>query len=179
MRDMRKWLNAEFISALDLLKDDGSGYKSLDVVIARVHSPAMVQCGPKKEKLAVLSFQKAQKRMILRDSHMKGLIKILGPDADKMKGKKVRLWVEEDVKAFGDVFDCVRFKAAPGNGRRSLMPSHQDPTARIEPGVAASKSPPESDLPPDYEDPLTTEEEAELAAAVKAEEPTWQQEITS
>lgn len=173
MRDMRKWLNSEFVSALDLMKDDGSGYKTLDVVIAKVHSPAIVQCGPKKEKLAVLSFQKAQKRMILRDAHMKGLIKILGPDADKMKGKKVRLWVEEDVKAFGDVFDCIRFKAAPGNGRRSLMPSHQDPKADD-----VSKSPPESDLPPDYEDPLSPEEEAELAAAIKSEEPTGQQETT-
>ncbi len=126
MRDMRKWMNADFISALDLIRDDGSGYKTLDVVIDKILDPAPVQCGPKREVLAVARFKTARKGMILRDSHMKNLIKLLGPDADKMAGKTVRLWVETDVKAFGDIFDCVRFKAVTGNGR-SLMPTWRNP----------------------------------------------------
>jgi hypothetical protein len=120
MRDMRKWMNSNYISAMDLLTDDGNSYRSFEVEIERIDDPRPIQLGPKTESLGVARFRGTKKGLILRNVHMRALVKTLGPDVDAMTGRRITLYVEEGVRAFGDVMDCVRVgKARNGSLRRS------------------------------------------------------------
>lgn len=179
--DMRTWFNPRHISALDLATEQGSVYTETTVTIDRIVPPQEVQCGPKKEMLAQAVFKGKKKKMLLRESHMKSLIRLFGYNIQKMSGKRVTLWVETGVKAFGKEGDFIRIRAAQGTGR-SLMPSLQAPMDRIEPETAAIVASPKSQtvegLQRQYEEPLTPEAEAALAEQFKDEQPTGQQEIT-
>lgn len=131
--DMRTWMNTRHISAMDLATEQGGQYTSTTVTIEKIFPPSEVQCGPKKEKLAQAKFKGKRKKMLLRDSHMKSLIGLFGYNIQKMAGKRVTLWVECDVNAFGKKGDFIRVRAAIGNGN-SLLP------------ISAPKSLPDSDL---------------------------------
>lgn len=139
--DMRTWFNPRHISALDLATEQGGQYQTTTVTIEEIIPPSEVQCGPKKEMLAQAKFKGKKKKMLLRESHMKTLIRMFGYNVQKMSGKRVELWVEPHVKAFGMDIDCIRFRAASGNGR-SLLPG---PTS-------AHKSTPDNDLQTEADD---------------------------
>ena len=87
---------------------------------------------------------------------MKSLIKLFGFNIERMAGKRVELYVEAHVQAFGKDFDCIRFRAASGNGR-SLMPAGHD----------APKSKTVKDL--DDEDDAATQRMLEARAAEEAD----------
>ena len=147
--DMRDWLNKNTVSALDLITDNGSGYKTLDVTISRISEPEMVQCGPKKEMHPTAYFDRAKKKLILRPVHLRVLVGIFGPYHDGPVGHKIRLYVEKNVNTPQGKADCIRIDQVLPNGKkkRSLLPS-MPPKASDQP-------------PPDPDGELTADEEAE------------------
>ena len=172
--DMRTWFNSDHISAMDLATEQAGKYTSTTVTIERIIPPSMVQCGPKKEMLPQAQFKGKKKKMLLRESHMKSLIRLFGFNVERMAGKRVELYVEAHVQAFGKDFDCIRFRAASGNGR-SLIPDHPGP--RKSKPEKDLQEPSEAPVEGDYTDELSVEEEADLAAAVRDEQHQEQQEI--
>lgn len=142
MRDMRKWMNSQYISAMDLLTDDGSSYRSFEVEIERIDDPRPIKLGPKTDTLGVARFKGTKKGLILRNVHMRALVKTLGPDVDAMTGKRVTLYVEEDVRAFGEVMDCIRVGKARNGYRRKSARAPSSDRAEAYPGTTDAASGP-------------------------------------
>ena len=136
MSDMLEWLNADYISAYDLLKEirpDGTpAYKEVDVIIDRFETPKTVQLGKKKERMATAFFRSPKGRrlgkgLLLRPVHLKALMKIVGRETEAAEGRTVRLWIEVGVDAFGELRDCVRIKRSPRDKALAPVPRDEAP----------------------------------------------------
>ncbi len=97
-------------------------------------------------------FEKAKKKMILRDIHLRELIRLFGPDPKNVSGKKITLWVEKNVRTPQGRADCVRIKAAGSTGAAG---GHRDEGANYQPEPlppaempAASPAPAPAPAPP-------------------------------
>jgi hypothetical protein len=115
---MVDWMNAEYISAFDLLRRDGGGYKEVQLVIDRVEDRKSRRTGPNTEFIGVAYFRASEdpasrkwdKGLLLRNAHLRVIAKLVGRNPRNATGAVVRLYVEEDVKAFGRVRDLIRLR---------------------------------------------------------------------
>ena len=82
------------------------------VTIARVANSVDVQTADGKSKKAVVYFQENLKPMILNVARSKAITKVAGsPYFEDWANVKIQLYIEKNIKAFGDLVNAVRVRA--------------------------------------------------------------------
>lgn len=82
------------------------------VTIARVANSVEVQTAEGKSKKAVVYFQENLKPMILNVARSKAITKVAGsPYFEDWANVKIQLYIEKNIKAFGDLVNAVRVRA--------------------------------------------------------------------
>ena len=82
------------------------------VTIARVANSVEVQTAEGKSKKAVVYFSENLKPMILNVARSKAITKVAGsPYFEDWIGVKIQLYIEKNIKAFGDLVNAVRVRA--------------------------------------------------------------------
>jgi hypothetical protein len=80
--------------------------------IARVANAVDVQTAEGKSKKAVVYFAENLKPMILNVARSKSITKVAGsPYFEDWVGVKIQLYIEKNIKAFGDIVNAVRVRA--------------------------------------------------------------------
>ena len=104
---MRMGKNPSFLGAWDM--DDLPG-REITLTIAEIKDEEVVANGQKEICTVAVWTDKAFKPMILNVCNKKTLCKLYKTtDTEKLKGKAVTIGVEK-VKAFGDIYEALRFK---------------------------------------------------------------------
>lgn len=81
------------------------------VTIARVAEGVDVQTAEGKSKKAVVYFQEQIKPMILNVARSKSITKVAGsPYFEDWIGVKVQLYIDDNIKAFGEIVSAVRVR---------------------------------------------------------------------
>lgn len=82
------------------------------VTIARVANAVDVQTAEGKSKKAVVYFAENLKPMILNVARSKAITKVAGsPYFEDWINVKIQLYIEKNIKAFGDIVNAVRVRA--------------------------------------------------------------------
>jgi len=66
--------------------------------------------GGRKEDVYTLSFVGAKKQLVLNSTNRKTLVKLYGTNVSDWKGKPVTLWVDRNVRAFGEIRNGIRIR---------------------------------------------------------------------
>lgn len=107
MNIMRMGKNPNYLGSWDL--DDMPNHE-LTLTIAEIKDEEVVTAGQKEVCTVAVWTDKAFKPMILNVTNKKTLCKLYKTtDTEKLKGKAVTIGVEK-VKAFGDIYEALRFK---------------------------------------------------------------------
>ena len=107
MNIMRMGKNPNYLGSWDL---DEMPNHELTLTIAEIKDEEVVAAGQKEVCTVVSWTDKAYKPMILNVTNKKTLCKLYKTtDTEKLKGKAVTIGVEK-VKAFGDIYEALRFK---------------------------------------------------------------------
>lgn len=105
----------EFIDSPWLSSDDllGSGKDEVELEIEDVAQTSNVkaQDGKVVDRVLSLKFKSAKKRMWLNSVNIRTLTKLFG-ETKNWQGKKVTVYVEKGVKAFGKVTNGLRIKTS-------------------------------------------------------------------
>ena len=82
------------------------------VTISRVANSVEVQTAEGKSRKAVVYFSENLKPMILNVARSKAITKVAGsPYFEDWVGVKIQLYIEKNIKAFGDLVNAVRVRA--------------------------------------------------------------------
>ena len=119
MPHYRKFFPSTYINPSDL--DDFEG-KRIAVQIRTAGSELVRVPGmeEKEETKLLLYFHGAEKGLICNRTSAKHVARLYGDDTDNWKGHWITLYIEKDIKAFGEVWDAVWIaKAEPDSALRS------------------------------------------------------------
>lgn len=85
--------------------------QDLIVTIKSVANEVVVGADGKKETCSVMRFKENVKPLVLNATNSKTITKLLKtPYIEEWEGRKIQLYVEKNVKAFGDVVDAIRVR---------------------------------------------------------------------
>lgn len=102
----KKLANPDYLGAYAL--DPG---QELIVTIASVANEAVTGADGKKETCMVMRFRENVKPMVLNATNSKTITKLFKtPYIENWIGRKIQLYVQAGVKAFGDVVDALRVR---------------------------------------------------------------------
>ena len=102
----KKLTNPDYLGAYAL--EPG---QDLVVTIKSVANEAVIGTDGKKETCSVMRFVENVKPMVLNATNSKTITKLLKtPYIEKWTGRKIQIYVEHNVKAFGDVVDALRIR---------------------------------------------------------------------
>lgn len=86
------------------------GDRDITVTVKTIQKEGIERPGGDADEKGVMYFEKARKGLILSNTNLKTLARLYGPETDAWTGKRVTLYVERNVKAFGKLFDVVRVR---------------------------------------------------------------------
>lgn len=120
----KKTLNKDYLGSHDL--DDGNGgYTDIKASILRVEQRDVTDPQGAKSREKVAIFSERIKPMILNIGACKIVEKFAGsPYIEDWKNIPVHIYVEQNVKAFGDTVDALRFHKTQPRMREELTPDH-------------------------------------------------------
>jgi hypothetical protein len=100
------------------------------LTINTVSKKMVMGSGGQKEECTVANFLEAvngeKKPMILNKTNCKIISKLYGtPYIEDWKGKRVTIYVQPDIKAFGELVDALRIKQIIPNEKQELTPTHK------------------------------------------------------
>lgn len=102
----KKLTNPDYLGAYALEPD-----QDLVVTIKSVANEVVTGADGKKETCMVMRFMENVKPMILNATNSKTITKLLKtPYIEEWSGRKIQLYVQQGVKAFGDVVDALRVR---------------------------------------------------------------------
>lgn len=85
--------------------------QDLVVTIKSVSNEVVTGTDGKKETCSVMRFTENVKPLVLNATNSKTITKLLKtPYIEEWAGRKIQLYVEKNVKAFGDVVDAIRVR---------------------------------------------------------------------
>lgn len=95
-----------------LASEDIDGLGDIDAEIEGVYRDTDVQMadGRKEKEIYTLKFKGRDKRMCLNATNIKTLSRAFGADIKKWVGQKVKLYIQDGVKAFGSTTRGLRVK---------------------------------------------------------------------
>lgn len=99
------------------------------LTISKVGKETVTGSGGSKEECTVCHFSEAingeKKPMILNKTNCKTIEKLYGtPFIEDWVGKRVTVYVEQGIKAFGDVVDALRIRPSIPSDKVRLFPGH-------------------------------------------------------
>jgi len=99
--------NSPWLSAEDIL-----GKGDIEVVIKAVHRHADVEfeAGRTESVVFSLEFEKAGKQLVINSTNRKTLVAKFGPKVAEWSGKKINLYVDNNVRMLGKTVNGVRIK---------------------------------------------------------------------
>lgn len=107
----KKLYNPDYLGAYSLANESG-GYSERIMTVESVKSDRVTGPNNKSEDCVICKFKGESKPMILNATNCKQMVKLSGSDfVENWTGLAVTLYVSK-VKAFGDVVDALRIKAA-------------------------------------------------------------------
>lgn len=102
----KKLTNPDYLGAYALEPD-----QDLVVTIKSVANEVVTGADGKKETCMVMRFMENVKPMILNATNSKTITKLLKtPYIEEWSGRKIQLYVQQGVKAFGDIVDALRVR---------------------------------------------------------------------
>lgn len=102
----KKLTNPDYLGAYALEPN-----QDLIVTIKSVSNELVASPDGKKETCSVMSFVENVKPMVLNATNSKTITKLLKtPYIEEWTGRKIQLYVQKGVKAFGDVVDAIRVR---------------------------------------------------------------------
>lgn len=102
----KKLTNPDYLGAYAL--EPG---QDLIVTIKSVANEVVTGTDGKKETCSVMHFVENVKPMVLNATNSKTITKLLKtPYIEQWAGRKIQLYVESDIKAFGDIVDAIRVR---------------------------------------------------------------------
>ena len=102
----KKLQNPEYLGAYALNPGE-----DLIVTIKDVANEVVTGTDGKKETCSVMHFTENVKPMVLNATNSKTITKLLKtPYIEQWKGRKIQLYVEQGIKAFGDIVDALRVR---------------------------------------------------------------------
>ena len=120
----KKLHNPDYLGAYSLADNSGK-YTEQVVTVSKVEMKRVKGLNNKEEDCITCWFVQHPKPMILNATNCKQLVKLSGSEfVENWTGVSVTLYVSK-VKAFGDVVDALRIKAAKTPSKEELNPTHQ------------------------------------------------------
>lgn len=102
----KKLTNPDYLGAYAFLPG-----QDIIVTIKRVANEMVTGTDGKKESCSVMHFIENVKPLVLNATNNKMIAKLLQtPYIEQWQGRKIQLYVQPNVKAFGDVVDAVRVR---------------------------------------------------------------------
>ena len=102
----KKLTNPDYLGAYAL--DPG---QDLIVTIKSVANEVVTGTDGKKETCSVMHFMENVKPMVLNSTNSKTITKLLKtPYIEQWAGKKIQIYIEYGIKAFGDIVDALRIR---------------------------------------------------------------------
>lgn len=102
----KKLTNPDYLGAYALEPN-----QDLVVTIKSVANEVVVGTDGKKETCSVMRFVEDVKPMVLNATNSKTITKLLKtPYIEKWAGRKIQIYVEKGIKAFGDIVDALRIR---------------------------------------------------------------------
>lgn len=84
--------------------------------------------GGRKEDVYTLGFVGKKKQLVLNSINRKTLVKLYGTNVSEWKGKPITLWVDRNVRAFGEIRNGIRIRpTAPKVKAKQTEQSKPDP----------------------------------------------------
>lgn len=128
-----KFFPSNYVSVADL---DGHG--DVHVTIKQVTTQEVKNRDGKKEVCPVLEFQNSKKGLILNRTCADVIAALYGTDTDRWVGKRITLYIEYGVEAFGKKWDVVRIreKAPPppkAKGQAGGVPAYTGTVTATDP----------------------------------------------
>ena len=102
MKTDSPWLSSE-----DIL---GKGDVNVTIEKCFRHRDVEFDAGRKKAVVYSLKFSGANKQLVLNSTNRKTLVRLFGPDVKEWAGKKVTLWVDNNVRLGKETVSGVRIK---------------------------------------------------------------------
>jgi len=83
--------------------------------------------GGRKEDVYTLGFVGKKKQLVLNSINRKTLVKLYGTNVSEWKGKPITLWVDRNVRAFGEIRNGIRIRpTAPQVQQKQAEPPKPD-----------------------------------------------------
>ena len=102
----KKLTNPDYLGAYAL--EPG---QDLIVTIKSVANEVVIGTDGKKETCSVMHFTENVKPLVLNATNSKTITKLLKtPYIEEWAGRKIQLYVEQGIKAFGDIVDAIRVR---------------------------------------------------------------------
>lgn len=102
----KKLTNPDYLGAYALEPN-----QDLVVTIKSVANEVVTGADGKKETCSVMRFTENVKPLVLNATNSKTITKLLKtPYIEEWQGRKIQLYIEKNVKAFGDVVDAIRVR---------------------------------------------------------------------
>lgn len=102
----KKLTNPDYLGAYALEPN-----QDLIVTIKSVSNEVVTGADGKKETCSVMRFMENVKPLVLNATNSKTITKLFkSPYIEEWAGRKIQLYVEKNVKAFGDVVDAIRVR---------------------------------------------------------------------
>lgn len=102
----KRLTNPDYLGAYALEPD-----QDLVVTIKSVSNEVVTGADGKKETCSVMTFMENVKPMVLNATNSKTITKLLKtPYIEEWAGRKIQIYVQKGVKAFGDVVDALRIR---------------------------------------------------------------------
>jgi hypothetical protein len=115
----KKQFNYDYLGSYSI--NDG---QDMTLTIKSTKKEMVANTGGKKEECFVCYFQENPKPMILNRTNCKTIESLYSPYIEDWPGKKITLYVEKGVKAFGNEVDALRVRAVyPDQKKPELLPN--------------------------------------------------------
>lgn len=117
----KKNFNYDYLGAYSLKEG-----QEITLTIKTISKEMVVGSGGSKEECTIVKFKESvngeSKPMILNKTNCKIIEKLYGtPYIDDWAGKKVTIFVQENIKAFGDLVDALRIKSIKPVTKKPLL----------------------------------------------------------
>lgn len=123
----KKQFNYDYLGSYSI--NEGS---QLILTIKNTTKEMVSNTGGKKEECFVCYFNETKKPMILNRTNCKTIESLYSPFIEDWPGKKIILYVEKGVKAFGNEVDALRVRAEyPDEKKPELLPDTQKWTEAV------------------------------------------------
>jgi len=120
----QKFFPSKYLNSADL---DGQG--DVPVTIRELREEEVQNPEGGTEQKPVLRFEGAEKGLILNRTNADTVAELHGPNVEGWTGKRIVLFIEKDVHAFGKRWDVIRIRnrlPADGNGSVPAGPGDSD-----------------------------------------------------